>query len=137
MINHEYIKLAMVTESKDYESIAKRLGQTHIIRVLHAAMGLSTEAGEILDLVKKYAFYNKFIDIKYIEEELGDVYWYLALLMDAMNINPYLVMEANIAKLKSRYGEKFNAYAAIDRNLDKEKDAMDSARVNFEGNNDE
>lgn len=137
MINHEYIKLALTTESKDYESISSRASHTHMIRVLHAVMGLSTEANELLDIVKKHIFYGKFIDISNIEEESGDLLWFLALLLDAMHINPYHVMEANIAKLKARYGDKFDAMAAIDRNLDREKDAMDSARVNFEGNNDE
>ena len=52
--------LAKKTESVNYENIANRLQSKSMIRILHSALGLSTEAGEILDAVKKHVYYDRF-----------------------------------------------------------------------------
>jgi len=124
MINKEYIENALITESKDFDSITNRFNHVHLMRVVHGAMGLCTESAEFLDTVKKHIFYGKFIDIVNIEEELGDLMWYMAIIMDAMHINPNSVMESNIAKLKKRYGDKFSEWSAINRNVEKEYEAL-------------
>ena len=43
-------------------------------------MGVGTEGGELLDIVKKNQFYGKPVDWVNVREEIGDVLWYLALL---------------------------------------------------------
>lgn len=50
----EYIKDATVTDLMDYGPVLERLQNIHTIRLLHAAMGLCTEAGEFMDMLKKH-----------------------------------------------------------------------------------
>ena len=62
MKSAEYIAKAKKTESVNYDEIAERLSHKSLMRVLHSALGLSTEAGEILDAVKKHVYYGKELD---------------------------------------------------------------------------
>ena len=62
-------------------------GADYNSRVFHAVLGFATEAGEILDPIKKYAFYGKDLDITNIREEIGDVLWYSALFADCFDIS--------------------------------------------------
>ena len=55
----EYIKDAIRTESRDFDAMDKRLMDDGTKRLMHAAFGLSTEAGEFLDAMKKHIFYGK------------------------------------------------------------------------------
>ena len=48
-------------------------------RILHGAIGMMTEAGEILDIFKKHIFYGKPVDVVHLKEEIGDFFWYLAI----------------------------------------------------------
>ena len=57
MNSTDYIKQAKTTESINFDDISKRLNNPKMIRILHSAMGASTEAGELLDAVKKHIYY--------------------------------------------------------------------------------
>jgi hypothetical protein len=52
----------------------------------HMAIGLSGEAGEILDACKKYAIYCKPLDRDNLKEELGDLFFY----REGMRQNSYI-----------------------------------------------
>lgn len=52
----------------------------------HAACGLVTEVGEIIDQYKRHWFYKKDLDVKNLVEEVGDVLWYLAIGYYALGI---------------------------------------------------
>ncbi len=93
-------------------------------RVIHAAMGISTEANEILDAVKKTLFYGKPLDKVNLKEEIGDCFWYLALLASELDVSFEEVMETNIAKLKARYPEKYTDELAINRDTSKEYEIL-------------
>lgn len=54
-------------------------------RLVHSALGLATEAGEVLDVLKKTLFYGKHLDVSNLREEISDLMWYVAILCDAMN----------------------------------------------------
>jgi hypothetical protein len=43
---------------------------------LHMAIGVSGEAGELLDTIKKFAIYQKPLDFTNLIEELGDIEFY-------------------------------------------------------------
>lgn len=47
--------------------------------IRHGAIGMLTEAGEILDIFKKKMFYDKPVDVVHLKEEIGDFFWYLAI----------------------------------------------------------
>ena len=126
MTNEEYIELVLQTESIDIVAIQNRMNDPLIIRLLHSAAGMSTETGELLDMLKKSIFYGKDIDFVNMEEELGDLLWYVALAIKIMNLLGYAtnfeqIQKKNIAKLKARYGEKFSEDAALNRDLDAER----------------
>lgn len=117
----EYQLLAERTENKDFEGIKQRLSVTKTTRLIHAAQGLCTEAGEFTDTLKKHVFYGKELDDINLAEELGDIMWYIAEACNALGIRLDLVMHRNIAKLKARYPEKFEERDALRRNLDAER----------------
>lgn len=70
---------------------------------LHMAVGVSGEAGELLDAIKKATIYNKPMDRENVIEELGDLEFYMEGLRQGLNITREETIEANIAKLGVRY----------------------------------
>jgi len=70
---------------------------------LHMAVGVSGEAGELLDAVKKYVIYDKPVDSENIIEELGDLEFYMQGLRAVFGITREQTIQANIAKLSKRY----------------------------------
>lgn len=73
--------------------------------LLHMAVGVSGEAGELLDAVKKTAIYGRAIDLSNVIEELGDLEFYIEGVRQALDIRRNDVLAANIAKLTKRFGE--------------------------------
>jgi len=88
--------------------------------LLHATMGAATEAGELLDQVKKHIFYGKKLDIVNLQEEVGDICWYLNLLCAWMGTTLEEQMEHNAEKLRIRYPVKFEQQKALERNVKNE-----------------
>lgn len=71
--------------------------------LLHMGVGVSTEANELLDAIKKHTIYQKPLDIKNVKEELGDLLFYMSNLMQSVNISFDDVLKHNIDKLSVRY----------------------------------
>ena len=65
--------------------------------------GVSGEAGELLDAVKKSVVYKKPLDRENVVEKLGDLRFYMAGLMNALNISETELVEATNKKLAKRY----------------------------------
>lgn len=126
MNSKEYIQNAICTESTDFSAMNERLSTDGTKRLLHAGIGLSTEAGEFLDALKKHIFYGKELDRVNLKEEMGDLFWYLAIACDELGVEFEPLMETNIAKLKARYGEKFSEHKAENRDLDTERTILES-----------
>jgi NTP pyrophosphatase (non-canonical NTP hydrolase) len=93
-------------------------------RFFHGVLGIATESAELLDIVKKTIFYGKTVDNVHIQEELGDLAYYLFLTLDAMGADWNEVMERNVKKLQTRYPDKFTNDCAINRNIKKERQAL-------------
>jgi NTP pyrophosphatase (non-canonical NTP hydrolase) len=129
MINErDYIALALRTEStmipvrRDfYPSVADQ----QVNRLLHAAIGMVTESGEFIDMLKKHLFYGKPLDLVNLQEEIGDQLWYIAIALDALGTTFEAEMRRNIAKLKARYPDKFTSDKAINRDLDAERAVLE------------
>lgn len=87
----------------------------------HAATGISGEAGELLDAVKKVAIYNKPADYLNIIEELGDLEFYMEQLRQRLSIcmgrevTRDEVLTYNMEKLGKRYGSGYSDKAAQER----------------------
>lgn len=85
------------------------------VNMLHAAVGICGEAGEVLDLIKKTAFNNRDMDYKKLMEELGDVEFYLEALRQTLGISRDDVLNQNIMKLSRRYPKGYSDQAALER----------------------
>ena len=84
--------------------------------ILHMAVGVSGEAGELLDAIKKHAVYQKQLDFDNVREEAGDILFYLTGLLNELGLTLNECIEANVEKLSKRYPEKrYTNEAAIAR----------------------
>jgi NTP pyrophosphatase (non-canonical NTP hydrolase) len=107
----------------------EKLADYNTMRLLHAAIGMGTEAAEILDAMHKHIFQGEPLDYANLEEEYGDSSWYMRLAATALRKftggGLYQIIVRNIAKLKKRYPDKFTAEAALNRDLDSERQIFD------------
>ena len=121
-----YVDHAMRTDTPITEELIMRLTDPDFIRLLHAGMGLCTESGEFMDMLKRHLFYGKPLDYVNAREELGDMAWYTALAIDVIRTSIHEVMTVNINKLKLRYPEKFSEVNAIERDLVAERELLEA-----------
>lgn len=129
MSPNEYQTLALLTEfTPDFVRLKDKDGNDRdpehnmmVARALHACLGLMSEVGEIADALKKHIIYSKELDLINLMEEAGDQTWYVALLLSAVKKTMQEAFEKNIAKLKARFGDKFDAASALNRDVDKER----------------
>ena len=91
--------------------------------LLHMAVGVSGEAGELLDAVKKSVIYNKPLDMTNVVEELGDLEFYLEGIRAALGITREQCLEANIDKLGKRYSSGSYSDAQAQDRADKADEA--------------
>ena len=79
-------------------------------RLMTAALGLSSEGGEFVEIVKKMFLQGKPADqdnIFHMKRELGDIMWYWVTACMALDLDPVEVILENQKKLEARYGEQF------------------------------
>jgi len=125
----EYQDLLRTTEVKRYDLMSKLI-QRKDAELLHAQLGIMTEAGEFADIIKKYLIYGKEIDKTNLIEELGDLTWYIGLAISAIGSTWGQVFEANINKLAARYPEQFTEHHALNRDLEVERKVLDESTGN-------
>ena len=77
--------------------------QHYMPNVLYAAIGMCGEAGEVSELVKKYAYHGHTIDTEHLARELGDVLWYVSYMAHLFGYSLGKIMEMNQDKLAKRY----------------------------------
>ena len=114
-------------ESKIASQFISRVAQLQgsgcsIERLLTAAVGISAEGGEFLEIVKKIAFQGKPYDEanrEHLKIELGDVLWYVAQACMALDVSLDDVIAQNITKLAARYPEgHFNSFFSENRRIE-------------------
>ena len=103
---NEYQELAMRT-------LNQKLDKKDVL--INGVMGLCGEAGEAIDIVKKYLAQGHELDKEKLIKELGDVAWYLAETAYALDTDLETVFNLNIEKLKRRYPEGFEKEKSINR----------------------
>lgn len=119
-------------EYKDYQKESKRTCpnlndqlRQGLADEMHMVLGISTEAGELLDAYKKHFAYGKELDKINVGEEIADIMWYVSNLCRMLNIDMEEMLQRNISKLKARYPEKFDEIKALNRNLEKEREILE------------
>jgi NTP pyrophosphatase (non-canonical NTP hydrolase) len=115
-----FIKDAIRTESHNFH--VENVGH----RLIHASMGLVTEAAEFQDALKKSLFYGKPLDKTNLKEEIGDILWYLAIAMDELETDFDVEQDRVIRKLKARYPSKFENELAENRDLATERKILET-----------
>lgn len=73
------------------------------VDLIHMSMGVATEAGELLDTIKKHTMYKQLLDVENVIEELGDIEFYLEGFRQNLGIDRQYVLDRNIKKLQIRY----------------------------------
>lgn len=73
--------------------------------IMHMAIGVAGEAGELLDAIKKHVIYNKALDVDNVIEELGDLEFYMQGLRETLGISRVRTLNENIKKLDKRYNQ--------------------------------
>lgn len=114
----DYIKEIKKTESS---SSSNEVRATNKIRLLHAIMGLVTEAGELMDALKRHVYYGEELDYVNIVEELGDISYYMGMAIDDVGVDLDYVINKNISKLRKRYNGEFSKDKALNRDLEAER----------------
>ena len=108
----QFVNSVTSTASQDSDAFIYRLqelgGDVAIQRLLTAAVGISAEGGEFMEIVKKVIFQGKPYNeenIHHLKIELGDVLWYVAQACIALDISLDDLCDMNITKLEKRYPE--------------------------------
>ena len=98
--------------------------------LLHAVIGKATEAGELLENVFELIKEHKTIDVSKVDaanilEEVGDGFWYDAILCNLFDFSFEVAQDVNIEKLKKRFPSKFSCEKANKRNLKEERKLLE------------
>lgn len=83
--------------------------------ILNGCLGLSGEAGEFNDMVKKWIFHEKPLDVDHAQKEVGDILWYIAMICHSFGWDMSKIMQMNIDKLKARYPDGFDVELSAHR----------------------
>ena len=113
--------------SKNGSAIMRDLKPTKA-DLLHMAVGVSGEAGELLDAVKKSAIYGKPLDHKNMVEELGDLEFYMSRIRQIIGVSRDDVLEKNYEKLSKRYSDGSYSNNQAQKRMDK---VLESIEENF------
>lgn len=87
---------------------------------IHMAMGISGEAGELLDTIKKATIYRKPYDKDNVLEECGDILFYVQGMLNSFGFSLQDAIKANIYKLGIRYSKGKYTDAQAQFRADKE-----------------
>lgn len=83
--------------------------------IFNACLGLSGEVGEFNDMIKKWVFHEKELDMEHAKKEAGDILWYVVMLCESFGWNIGEIMQMNVDKLKARYPDGFDVERANHR----------------------
>jgi len=110
----EFVKQTTSKPSLDWPTLAARLSELevrddcNVTQLMTAAFGLTAEAGEFTEVVKKMFLQGKPYteeNIFHMKRELGDIMWYMAQACMALDISFDEVLQMNVEKLSARYPE--------------------------------
>ncbi len=121
----EFVRQTTSPASSDIAELMRRLTELEIesdadvSRLLTAAFGISAEAGEFTEVVKKIILQGKPYNednIFHLKRELGDICWYMAQACMALDTDFNEILDMNVDKLSTRYPEgAFDVYKSENR----------------------
>jgi len=84
-------------------------------QLVNCALGLTGEAGEVADYLKKHLFQGHEWDVDTVVSELGDILWYIAQMADAIGWRLSDIAARNVEKLRKRYPDGFSVERSVNR----------------------
>ena len=121
----EFVRQTTSPASSDFAALVTRMTEleanddTDVPRLVTAAFGMSAEAGEFTEVVKKILLQGKPYDLQnqfHLKRELGDICWYLAQACMALDTTFEEVLQMNYEKLSARYPEgSFDVFRSENR----------------------
>lgn len=121
----EFVRQTTSPASSDFAALLARMTELEatndadVPRLLTAALGMTAEAGEFTEVVKKIVMQGKPYNeenVFHMKRELGDICWYLAQACMALDTNFEEVLQMNYEKLSARYPEgTFDVYRSENR----------------------
>ncbi len=84
----EYVKNVLITEARDMAPLQERFSKVRAIRLLHGAIGLASELSEVRDMARRE------IDTVNLKEEMGDICWYMGIIVDELQLDPDSIFES-------------------------------------------
>jgi NTP pyrophosphatase (non-canonical NTP hydrolase) len=122
----DFVRDTTSPASKDFAQLLSRMTELEVnddvdvSRLLTAALGISAEAGEFTEIVKKILLQGKPYNednVFHMKRELGDICWYIAQACMALDTNFEEILEINYQKLSARYPEgTFSVHKSENRN---------------------
>jgi NTP pyrophosphatase (non-canonical NTP hydrolase) len=109
----EFVDVTTSKPSKEHTPFIDRLMELRenefpTERLLTAAVGMSAEAGEFTEIIKKIIFQGKPVNqenLFHLKRELGDIMWYVSQACLGLDISLEEVIQMNFEKLSARYPE--------------------------------
>lgn len=121
----EFVRQTTSPASSDFAKLLSRMTELEanndadVPRLLTAALGMTAEAGEFTEVVKKIVLQGKPYteeNVFHMKRELGDICWYIAQACMALDTDFHEIMEMNYEKLSARYPEgAFDVYRSENR----------------------
>lgn len=90
-------------EFNEYQSLANRTLYGNEQVLTNLSLGLASETGQVVDLVKKYTFHGDQLNKEQLTKQMGDVLWYLSQVAEWADIPFDEVAQQNITKLNHKY----------------------------------
>jgi NTP pyrophosphatase (non-canonical NTP hydrolase) len=119
----EFVRQTTSPASSDFAALLTRLTELEasadadVPRLMTAAFGISAEAGEFTEVIKKIFLQGKPYNednVFHLKRELGDICWYIAQACMALDTTFEEVLQMNYEKLSARYPEgTFDVYSAV------------------------
>jgi NTP pyrophosphatase (non-canonical NTP hydrolase) len=110
----EFVRQTTSPASSDFAALLTRLTELEasadadVPRLMTAAFGISAEAGEFTEVIKKIFLQGKPYNednVFHLKRELGDICWYIAQACMALDTTFEEVLQINYEKLSARYPE--------------------------------
>ena len=108
----EFVRQTTSQPSLDWPTLSARLSElevrddANVTQLLTAALGISAEAGEFTEVVKKIFLQGKPYNEEnafHMKRELGDIMWYVAQACMALDVSFDEILQMNYEKLSARY----------------------------------
>ena len=122
-LDAEYMKVLNMFKNDEY--LDKISEDEKLSKLFHYIIGCITEQNELVTALVNATLSGK-IDTVNFGEEISDSFWYEARLCDILGLDGDSLRQKNIDKLKARFPDKFTEHSANNRDLQTERQILES-----------